>query len=86
VTQNSHVTDKKQDNQLKLNDCHNVTDKNPILGGKEETNSNDISKCFDCPACDKRNGMCYAKSYFEGKPDNGVHCQDAIKTCDREIV
>lgn len=83
MTDNNDVTDKKQDNLLKLNDCHNVTDENPILEGKEE--NRDIEKCFDCKACDTINGICYAKYHFDGQPDSGVRCVDAIKRCDRSF-
>jgi len=51
----------------------------------EQKNKNDISKCFECPACDKKTGMCYALAHFEGKPDSGVRCADAVKTCDRSF-
>jgi hypothetical protein len=76
VTSDTNVTDGKQDKQLRLNDCHNVTDQ---TGGSGKN----IEKCFDCPACDKINGICYAKYHFEGMPDSGVRCFDAIKTCNR---
>lgn len=50
-----------------------------------ENRKNDLEKCFSCPACDKMAGMCHAITYFDGKPDKGVRCVDAVKTCTREV-
>lgn len=81
MTRKNSVTDEKQDNQLNLLGCHNVTDENPP--SEENKKNTTVSKCHDCPACDKGRGICHAKSYFEGKPDKGVRCVDAVKTCNR---
>jgi len=69
-------TDDKRDNLLKLNDCYVGTDEK---GGIERS----IEKCFECPACDKVNGVCYASSYFDGKSAKGVRCHDAVEHCQR---
>jgi hypothetical protein len=43
VTSNNDVTDEKQHNQLKLHNCHNVTDEK---GGMEKDINNNVPKAL----------------------------------------
>ena len=77
VTPDVDVTDENDDNQLNLFTCHDVTDENRNIGGKEEK-----SECHGCQACDKDTMTCYSVSVFEGKSGTGIPCKDAIKNCE----
>jgi hypothetical protein len=74
----SHLSHLSHSDDEKVTEVTEVT-----MNPDGEEKNRDIDKCFSCPACDKTKGMCYEKSYFEGKPGPGVRCMDAIETCNR---
>ena len=76
VTSYSNVTDEKHGNQLNLLTCHGVTDEKGDIGGKEEN-----SPCSECKALDKTTELCHGKTFFEGKSEPGIPCNEAIKNC-----
>ena len=76
VTQDNDVTDEIQRNHSESLDCHDVTDEMADIGGKKK-----IKQCFQCPAHDKAQMVCYAASYFKGKAATGVPCKTAVESC-----
>jgi len=73
VTEKNDVTDGKQPNLLKLNNCHSVTDE------KGETKG--IERCNGCKA--NNAGKCYAYAMFDGKSGKPTKCEIAIQGCSR---